>query len=316
MSSIVMLHNGHAKVGELIVKSNGQIIVLDKATGKIKFIINSQNIPSVAELMGGTAFGETKNNSSVLGISADTTLSETISVTKNNSNITFTATSLSLSAVLDDSRCTVSLKLYKDGAYYNDIANVTISGSGAMSDSLGSIARTFTGCPIGTYSVRIMFSQSGLVLDKSASLSASVLKWDFTQSGVRYFQLGLNGLMAYYSDNHFHYTETGGLDVRGATNAPGILASGTINTDGSRVANTSWGAKNSTANATGTSGTYTVPLINMSHANYQVQITPYAASRLWYVSAKTTTSFTVVITNTSGTATATKFDYTVIGNNY
>lgn len=317
MSSIVMLHNGHAKVGELIIKSNGQIIILDKATGKIKFIINSQDIPSVAELMGGTAFGETKNNSSVLGISADTTLSETISVTKNNSNITFTASSLSLSAVLDNSRCSIAIQLFKDGVYYRDIRNVTLSGDGAMSNSISNIAITFTGCPIGIYSIRLIFSQSGLVLDRQASLSASVLKWDFTQSGVRYFQLGLNGLMAYYSDNHFHYTETGGFDLRGATNMPGILISGSVASGGGF--SSSWGAKKHatlTAQKTAT-GTYTV-YHSVGHSDYSVQITPETDQRVYYVPSanKGTSSFIVYFRNLAGTLSDSAFSFSINGKNY
>lgn len=312
MSSIVMLHNGHAKVGELIVKSNGQIIVLDKATGKIKFIINSQDIPSVADLMSGTAFGESKTNPSVSGITGIVTLQNTISVDKNNSTLSFAADiSLTLRNYTKIADASMSVDLFKNGVLYLNLGSLSVvkldEGTSPVIDSY-SISKIISGIPTGTYSVKITVVASGDVRDYAGSISASTLAWNFTQSGVRYFQLGLNGLMAYYSDNHFHYTETEGLDVRGATNMPGVLAAGSSTSGGAQT--NVWGAKSNSAGVTtitSPAAGFRVPLSGLSHSNYVVQITPHT-NTTFRVGTKTSTYFEIY--GSGG------FDYVVIGKNY
>lgn len=312
MSSIVMLHNGHAKVGELIVKSNGQIIVLDKATGKIKFVINSQDIPSVADLMSETTFGESKTNTSVSGITDTVTLQNTISVDKNNSTLSFAADiSLTLRNYTKIADASMSVDLFKNGVLYLNLGSLSVvkldEGTSPVIDSY-SISKIISGVPIGTYSVKITVVASGDVRDYDGSISTSTLAWNFTQSGVRYFQLGLNGLMAFYSDNHFHYTETKGLDVRGATNMPGVLAAGSSTSGGTQT--NVWGAKSNSAGVTtitSPAAGFKVPLSDLSHSNYVVQITPHT-NTTFRVGTKTSTYFEIY--GSGG------FDYVVIGKNY
>ncbi len=127
-------------------------------------------------------------------------------------------------------------------------------------------------------------------------------------------QFGLDGLMAYYQNNHFHFTELGGLDVRGATNMPGVLYSGTCSAGGG-ISN-KWGKFQNTTSVTrtvsGSTVTYVIPH-DVGHGNYQVQITQQTANVTFYVSVKANNSFTVVFT---GNAAGAAFDFTIIGRNY
>lgn len=304
MSSIAMLHNGHAKVGELIIKSNGQIIILDKATGKVKFVINSQAIPPISDLLTGTQFGSSVENTTSF-TSTEKMLPNTITVNKNNSRISFSTASVQLTTeIYDSSRVSFHLNLLRNGEYYANITGL-LATSTRQTVTQDNINISFTGCPTGVYSVQLIISVIGTAYSNIGDISASTLSWNFTQSDVRYFQLGLDGLMAFYSDNHFHYTETGGLDVRGATNMPGVLAAGSSTSGG--IQSNVWGAKSSTANITPITGGFRVPLSGLSHSNYVVQITPHT-NTTFRVGTKTSTYFEVY--GTGG------FDYVVIGNNY
>lgn len=326
LAKITLLHNGAAKIGDFIIEPTGRIVMVDPATGVPRLIFGVENIPTIASLIAGTVY----SGSTAVGggtTSSVLTLSGSTNVTKYGATVTFNGTTISISASGRaqvnglSSFAVAELYAYCNGVKTLMLASATVFFTNTVNyqNNLETVIVPVTNSYLtdaGLYTFKLEVITDGDISTATAECTASSFAWSYTLQGVRRQQYGLDGMMFFYSDQHLHYTEGNGLDLRGPTNMPGVLASGTINTDGSRVANTSWGAKNSTANATGASGTYTVPLINMSHANYQVQITPYAASRLWYVSAKTTSSFTVVITNTSGTATATKFDYTVIGNNY
>ena len=88
---------------------------------------------------------------------------------------------------------------------------------------------------------------------------------------------------------------------------PGVLAAGSSTSGGlqSKV----WGAKSSLASVTPISGGFRVPLSNLTHTNYVVQITPHTSSTFRVDPAKkTNTSFEIF--GTGG------FDYVVVGNNY
>ena len=93
------------------------------------------------------------------------------------------------------------------------------------------------------------------------------------------------------------------MDVRGKTNMPGVLASGTVNTNGGLVK--TWGAKVNYGEPI--TGGYRVYLKNMTHDSYSVQVTPHTATT-FRISTKTSTYFEII-----GTGAA---DFVVFGSNY
>ena len=136
-------------------------------------------------------------------------------------------------------------------------------------------------------------------------ISPSTLSWDFKVEGVQRFEYGKNGMMAFYSNNHIYMDEVRGWDVRGETNMPGVLASASVATNRGQA--NGWGAKFNSNSVTAISGGFRVPLKEMEHGNYTVQITPHTKVT-FSVTNKTQTSFDVMITGA--------FDYTVVGSNY
>jgi hypothetical protein len=129
-------------------------------------------------------------------------------------------------------------------------------------------------------------------------------------------QYGKDGMMSFYSNHHFHFTESKGLDIRGATNIPGVLLSGTVSNTGSITS--VWGAKKSTSAPTRNStGKYTV-YHTVGHSNYQVFASSRSASRSYHIVSKANTNF-VVEWRTIGSSPAlidTTFDFQIVGNNY
>jgi hypothetical protein len=102
------------------------------------------------------------------------------------------------------------------------------------------------------------------------------------------------------------------LKIKGTTDVPGVLASGSVASGG--VQSNTWGAKVNDSNITPSGGSYTIPH-NIGNTKYSVQITPRTASRVGYVATKNTNSVVVVLTNTSGSGVNTDFDYMIVGNN-
>jgi hypothetical protein len=126
--------------------------------------------------------------------------------------------------------------------------------------------------------------------------------------------IGYNGILALSSSSQYmRYTDANGLQVKGTTDIPGLLASGSISNTGTHT--NRWGAKNDPANATYTAtGIYDVPHA-VGSAYYSVQITPTADNLHAMVVSKSANSFRVQVRNNSGTATAGSFDYAITGSN-
>jgi len=160
--------------------------------------------------------------------------------------------------------------------------------------------------------------EPGLIITNlKHSIGATTLKWSFIKEDVRRFQIGLNGLMAMYTNIHMHLTEDGGLDYRGKTNMPGVLLSGRVSAGG--IFANVWGAKkHDTLTAKWESvGKYTVSH-NVGHADYSVQITPETDQRICYIppSSILATSFIVYFRNITGALADAAFSFMINGRNY
>jgi hypothetical protein len=193
---------------------------------------------------------------------------------------------------------------------------VFLQATGGIEARSTSIDFKLTGMPDGNYSVRFSIAASSSTISASADISTSILKWEFRQQNVRYFQFGKNGMMAFFSNNHWYFTETGGLDIKGETNIPGVLFSGSVALYGGLVS--SWGAKKhpSLAVNRNSTGNYTV-YHSVGHLEYHVSLTP-ALNRTCYVGSKTESSFAVYVysTGNSPSLADSPFDFQIFGKNY
>ncbi len=321
LPAIVMLHNGAAKIGDFIVEDSGRIMLVDPTTGKPRLVFSVTDLPTLATLASGTTYSGTVNIPSDTTSTSDV-LTGSINVTQAGSTVNFQASLLELTASANSTSetglvpaATATLELLRNGDYYAHIGQVGVQVplGGSNYDSK-SINKSISGCPAGTYTVRLVVTKSPDINSAYSDISASVLSWNFTQSGVRYMQMGLNGLMAYFSNNHLYFTENGGLDLRGATNMPGILLSGVVGSTGGFTL--WWGHKKAAGTATKTAtGTYTV-YHAVGHVYYAVLITSEWGGHTAHVLNKGNSSFDVKIYTDAGALVDAQFSFAIVGNNY
>lgn len=318
-------HDGTANIGHLLVEEFGRVVMLDPVTLRPRLVFNAETIPDLLELLGTTLAGQ-----DVVNQSASKTwvynpntlphptlpsnyrdainLPNTINVTRSNSTITFVATNVSINAnadnITDGATAEANVVLMGGGATYGlGYATVTVNKNNRNGNASVSINRTLKGLPQGVYNVVLQMKADDGINSMGASISQSELGWSFKQEDVRYFQFGLDGMMAFFKDNHIHFTEETGWDVRGKTNIPGVLASGTVSTGGGLT--NEWGAKINYGQTI--TGGYRIFLKEMTHNKYSVQVTPHT-NVTFRVSTKTSTYFEIL-----GTGAA---DFVVFGSNY
>lgn len=211
------------------------------------------------------------------------------------------------------------LQLYRNGAHYMELSfimaeAISESGVGSMSVSESVIV------PAGTYTVRLEFGVSVGVSGGMASVTPGTMSWSWSAAGVRQQQYGLDGMMFFYSNHHFHFTEGGGLDGRALPdkwNTPGVLLSASVSISGGF--SNWWGAKKhaSSTAVKDSAGKYTV-YHSIGHTNYQVTASSITANRSYHIVSRGTSSF-VIEWRTIGSSPAlidTAFDFQITGNNY
>ena len=302
-------------IGLLDIDINGNVKLIDAVdTTLIRLLFSKSNIPTVDSILNSTQYGQTVSNSAVTystqGISM---LPNTVSVTQNSSTLTFSGT-IYVDAELDlphgyvSGYALVEAILYKDGIEY-----VNLGGVGGYLDetnfiiSDNYIINKSIIVGIGNYSVYVRRTFTNVINQVGGISNTSTLSWTFNKE-VKRFEFGYNGFMGWYTNTHMYLTEDGGFDGQAPLNkwnAPGVLAAGS-STSGGTQSNV-WGAKSNPAGITIITGGFRVPLSNMTHSSYVVQITPHT-NTTFRIGTKTSTYFEIF--GTGG------FDYVVIGNNY
>ena len=323
LAKITFLHNGAAKVGDFIIEESGRIVMVHPDTGKERLVFNVMDIPLVADLMLQNTDGDSVINAgSLSSTTSTTTLPNTVTVTKTGSELTVSGTCLVSGSLNIPSYSVgevgVSIYLYKNGAYYQTIISDgdSLSTESPSYSNTTAFSKKYT-VDKGTYSIVISRTFFNCKTSSGGLSGNSTLAWSFVQSGVRYFQFGLNGFMAFFENNHAHFTELEGWDLRGKTNMPGVLLSGSVGLNGGF--NTVWGAKKHASSTAirNALGQYTV-YHSVGHSDYSVQITSETSGRAFYVPTanKGTSSFVVYFTNLSGAAADANFSFQITGRNY
>jgi hypothetical protein len=317
--------NGAAKVGDFTIEESGRIVMVDPATGTHRLVFGVQNLPSISSLVNNTTDGggPASVGSGTLSLpGSQVLLSGSINVGRDGSTLTYNASSFQTTVYMyygGQATGRAFLELYRNGVFYTTLSFLEVqlvAGESATDTKAVSVS-----VPVmqGTYTVVLRLQD--LYADAAdASVSAGTLSWSWTAAGIRQQQYGLDGMMFFYSDHHFHFTEGGGLDGRALPdkwNAPGVLLSATVLATGGFTS--WWGAKkHSTNTATKNStGRYTV-YHSVGHSNYQITATPTTANRSCHIVSRGNNNF-VIEWRTIGSSPAlsdTGFDFQITGNNY
>lgn len=319
LAPVTFLHDGSAKLGAFLVEQSGRIVMVDPATAKPRLVFDVTDLDNINDLVDGATDSGTVTvsagnaSSSPLLSSYEQTLTpyqtlpqDTLFVF-NGTTLTLTAEGKAQAGGLA-SRVSVSLFLSRSYSPYIYLGSWEefFAGTNYVSKTQSfNVSNKSENLPAGVYSVVMRVDAYGDVSSSNLKSTATSYNWSWTLANVRYFQFGKNGQGAFFSNNHWWFTENDGLDVRGKINIPGVLASGTVNTNGG-ITN-GWGAK---LDGTGTtiSGGYRIYLKEMKHNQYSVQVTPHTGTSAFRVSTKTTTYFDIL-----GTGNA---DFVVFGRNY
>ena len=338
IAKTIIVHDGElitkqALIGDVFNVKDGEIIVLDPDNTQLeRWRFVRENVADHNLLQESTHAGDSINNAPQVLPNTQwqplvmVTLPNTINVQRDNSTITVSAQSaqqiyLSISEQVADfplGQAFAKLILLHNEQPYRTIGAVGLTQLPGES-TIEIQESVFKRCPAGTYSLRLQIEASGApigheqLFSLSANVSATNLAWHFAQEDFQRFEFGRNGMIAYYTNHHLSFTENEGLDVRGKTNLPGVLLSGTVNGSGTGVPGSFWGAKQArtgTAPATGGSGTYTINH-TVGRSQYQVLITPLSTTTgiTYRVFNKGDTSFQVQLSS------AANFDFMIVGEN-
>lgn len=320
-AGIIFRHNSTGKIGVLDVDANGNVKLLDSIDPSIvRLLFSKSAIPSIESIRSGSDSGSVQNASVLRNTTLTSILPETATITNNGVHMSISGSlriSAGLAAGSNYGEAYVGLSLYKNDVFYSIVSQYDMILESASLTTETTPFNVSLVVPAGTYSLVLETSflnaSSG---SQAGTNTVTTMTWVFEES-IRRFEWGTNGFMNYRPSGHIHHTEEKGLDVRGATNTPGVLLSGSVASGGGFV--NSWGAKKHdtlTAQKTAT-GTYTV-YHSAGHTGYSVQITPETDQRVYYVPTanKGTSSFIVYFRNLAGTLSDSNFSFSIMGDNY
>lgn len=318
IAKIILRHDGTGRIGILDINSEGDVTVYDD-NGVERFSIRKSNLLSLAELIAQGTFTLTEEQSSFVS-----TTDNTVIVPGMAMQVTKPGGSLHVQGLLkayievqnmqqDAAGTSAQVLLYRDGKHHATLFATTIvkyPQDGSPTPFKESIVNGQEQISVepGYYTVRLHVERTvyaGNNSTSSGSLGSGKMTWTLNTSQYRRINFGKNGMLMAYPDMHLYYSQETGLDVKGKTNMPGVLAAGSSTSGGTQT--NVWGAKSNAGGVTPISGGFRVPLNEMSYSNYVVQITPHTNST-FRVGTKTSAYFEIY--GSGG------FDYVVIGKNY
>lgn len=169
----------------------------------------------------------------------------------------------------------------------------------------------------GSYVLHAYSTSSAIIplIALNSALIEGAFQSDLLQATgfVNQTKIGNNGLYSFWSNQlYLYFSSQTGFELKGPTNMPGVLASGSIESSGAHT--NYWGAKINTSNASYTAtGIYDVP--HRAGSVYQVMIQPTIDNVRAVVTSKGYNTFRVQLRTNSGSATLGSFDYVIFGDN-
>jgi len=186
------------------------------------------------------------------------------------------------------------------------------SGMGVLNQKLYTVSLGVGSYVVSVYSMSVANFQQ--IVTNAAIISGSPTSNIIQATGyVSQTKVGNNGLYSFWSNQlYLYFSSLAGFELKGPTNMPGVLASGSISSTGAQ--SNSWGAKKNSSNASYTAtGIYDVP--HLAGSIYQVMIQPTTDNVRASVTSKGNNTFRVQLRTNSGTATVGNFDYVIFGSN-
>ena len=190
---------------------------------------------------------------------------------------------------------------------YSDSQNMSVSVSNTVA--------------AGTYRIKLdMHNDADGNCAGSVSITNVIMHMTFDGSLQR-TEIGKNGIGIIGNANNYSFFGSEGgvfksvekVSPGGVYDKPGVLACGTIASDGGQSG--TWGAKVNTANAGYTAtGKYNV-VHNVGSTAYQVILIPIGDNCHAFLTAKSNYGFSVQLRNNGGGAMACAFDYVIVGSN-
>jgi len=315
-----------------ISNSNNSITIYDYA-GLEKVKISPKTVSPRGEIGGSTTVTTTTYAAHANTIDEDgtATIGSTETITLDPTKfftIVTPAVNFSLSASGDydginkihytgDASVRVSLFDVSKGVSVWESNESVSSSNSSVSEDSGTIgAKTLTGMKGSIYRIDVTISIShegagtGLA---SASISAGQTLTGTIVNTIS--EIGLNGFNFIKSADEWLHLGDDEFSRRGATDLPGVLATGSVNSSGGL--SNEWGAKKRASNVwvtKGGTGIYNVP--HQAGSTYSVQITSTTDNLNARVTSRGTNTFQVTVRNMSGTAVDTgSFDFTLYGAN-
>lgn len=325
LAPVAILHNGAAKVGDFLVLESGRIAMIDPSTGIPRLVFSVTDLPLIEDLISEIEDTGTVSNDSQNNVRGSYIFPNGINIEKNDSRLRFVLNWNSYLYVDGGdwgADGMVSFVLLRNGVYYDLISEFYALADPyeTASEQLYTV-KDFESLPAGYYTVQATVQDLSGMDAVWADIGSSQLTYYFKLQGVRRQQYGRDGMMFFYSNRHFHFTEGKGLDAKEldpkAWNTPGVLLSATILANGGW--NRVWGAKQSPTPppAPSPTGRYTI-YHTIGHTNYQVNCISHTENRSFRVYAKNTNSVVVECRTigSSPTLSNAMFDITLTGNNY
>lgn len=321
---VEICHDGTGRIGIFVIDDLGNIKIYDPLDPTILRLMFSKNaLPTLQSILDENIYGGSVTNIGALGTESNTILPNKITVTQSGSDVHFTG-NLTISGFLapgySSGKIQVTVMIVNE-ASLDAIYSIT---DGRVLDPIynpsyyneTSIDKTIHNVEAGTYRVeihRVAINMDNFIAGLSGR---STLSWSFIKD-IRRFEFARNGFMAFYQNNHMYFSETGGLDVRGAMNIPGVLLAGEVGYTGGFTS--SWGAKKHVSSTAVkiTTGQYRV-YHSIGHTDYQIQITPTTANRTAYIYSKANDNFVVYFysVGSSPSLSDTGFHFSITGRNY
>lgn len=317
MALTVILHNGHAKLGDLIVSNNGEISMFGNSTNE-RFVLKNAPLMAYQDATSGTSgHGKIPNNPQSFNVGT-TQLGGTLTVDSDGSSITFQASSLIITnsaptGFMGFIGANIKVELYRGSTFIAELGGVSVT----LGQAQTSINKTVYNQPAGVYNVKVTYER-GSQNTGSANISQSDFIWDFASGQINRIEIGTNGFMAVNSNGHAYYSEEEGLRFKGKVDMAGVLLSGYVSFGGT-LGNDWWGnSKLTTCSAQKQGKGHYRVYHDIGHTAYFVTASPYTYDRSYRIYAKNASFFDIVfrsigsVTDNADTA----FDFEVSGYNY
>lgn len=301
--------SANMQIGVFQVDRLARIIsVLNSTKTRNIFIAGEQNIPTLAALLSAAQDTGSVTPANYVELNQgifEHNFTPPLYLPNNDTNIRVQATiEINCNSYpppqLGNPFVTYDFYLYKSGTKIYKIESDYIEDG----TNIKNVDVTIPECSSGTYSLRI----EHIINSGNGYVKVSNIIFSKSKNPILRVQIGDNGFYAFYNKNnkqHYLYIdEDNGIKAGGDTDIPGVLAAGSSTSGG--VQSNVWGAKSSNDGVTPISGGFRVPLSNLAHNNYVVQITPHT-NTVFRVGARYSTYFEIY--GTGG------FDYVVIGKN-